>query len=380
METLQILSEQIPQLQGDFAIIQQLYEKKLWHQLTEKLDELMTNPVFRIGDILQTFYTGFLMKIETKLNPLKVVSFVIEVSRTIPDLEEKIKLLQNLLRKVEKSISSAILLKLEISRILLKQNDLIKVNEILQDTKTLIEGSGGISLIESNVLASYYQVSYSYFKFKEDYDKFYHQAMLYLTFEKLENVPVFNQQDLAFNLGLAALISETIFNFGELIAHPILESLKNSNYNWMYELLHAYNNGDMKKYEEIISIHNDEMENEILLKKHHELLKQKITASALVEFIFRQPTESRVLSFESIAQFLQTQVDSVELLIMKCMSLNLIKGTIDQVDQVLKVTWVIPRVLSQNQIQVLKDRLQSWNSRVHEKLLLLESETQELFN
>lgn len=40
----------------------------------------------------------------------------------------------------------------------------------------------------------------------------------------------------------------------------------------------------------------------------------------------------------------------VELLVMKALSLDLVKGTIDQVDQKVQITWVQPRVLDKEQV------------------------------
>ncbi|CAF4251019.1 unnamed protein product, partial [Adineta steineri] len=32
----------------------------------------------------------------------------------------------------------------------------------------------------------------------------------------------------AFNLGLAALLAENVYNFGEILQHPVLDALKNT--------------------------------------------------------------------------------------------------------------------------------------------------------
>ncbi len=41
----------------------------------------------------------------------------------------------------------------------------------------------------------------------------------------------------------------------------------------------------------------------------------------------------------------------VELLVMKALSLGLVKGSIDQVDKKVHMTWVQPRVLDRNQVR-----------------------------
>lgn len=70
----------------------------------------------------------------------------------------------------------------------------------------------------------------------------------------------------AFFLGLAALLGDGIYNIGELVsnepqldhfhlnnnfslqlAHPILESLKDTENAWVVDLLKAFNSGDIKK-------------------------------------------------------------------------------------------------------------------------------------
>ena len=43
----------------------------------------------------------------------------------------------------------------------------------------------------------------------------------------------------------------------------------------------------------------------------------------------------------------------VELLVMKALSLGLVKGSIDQVDKKVHMTWVQPRVLDRNQVKTL---------------------------
>jgi 26S proteasome regulatory subunit N9 len=72
-------------------------------------------------------------------------------------------------------------------------------------------------------------------------------------------------------------------------------------------------------------------------------------------------------------------MEQVEHLVMKALSLKLLKGYIDQTAQTVTVTWVQSRVLMQDQIRSMTDRLKAWNDNVHSTLLYLEGETPELF-
>jgi 26S proteasome regulatory subunit N9 len=49
---------------------------------------------------------------------------------------------------------------------------------------------------------------------------------------------------------------------------------------------------------------------------------------------------------------------------MKALSLGLIHGTIDQVDQIVQITWMQGRVLDQNGVKGMKERLEGWSQGV----------------
>ena len=57
------------------------------------------------------------------------------------------------------------------------------------------------------------------------------------------------------------------------------------------------------------------------------------------------------------------------------MSLGLIKGSLDQVERTLAVTFVRPRVLNKAQLAVVKERVDAWLQRSSETLVLLEKGT-----
>ena len=64
---------------------------------------------------------------------------------------------------------------------------------------------------------------------------------------------------------------------------------------------------------------------------------------------------------------------------MKAMSLEVLRGIIDQVSKVVRVKWVQPRVLNPSQITALRDRLQTWATQVDDTIRFMESSSPELF-
>lgn len=85
---------------------------------------------------------------------------------------------------------------------------------------------------------------------------------------------------------------------------------------------------------------------------------------SLIEAVFKRKPHDRTIQFAEIARETRLPVDEVEHLVMKALSLKLIKGSIDQVDGTVVISWVQPRVLDQNQVGGMMTLLEGWLDRV----------------
>jgi 26S proteasome regulatory subunit N9 len=72
------------------------------------------------------------------------------------------------------------------------------------------------------------------------------------------------------------------------------------------------------------------------------------------------------MSFGAIETETKVQTDEIEPLIMKALSLGLIRGTIDQVAGIARINWVQPKVLDMTQIGGMRQRLREWDASVNE--------------
>lgn len=85
---------------------------------------------------------------------------------------------------------------------------------------------------------------------------------------------------------------------------------------------------------------------------------------ALMESVFKRSADKRTMSFQTIGEETRLPIDEVEHLVMKALSLKLIRGRIDEVEQRANISWVQPRVLSRTQIGGLAGRLERWASQL----------------
>ena len=140
------------------------------------------------------------------------------------------------------------------------------------------------------------------------------------------------------------------------LMHPILDSLNATQHEWLKRLLFTFNEGNIGKFEALAPL----FPKEPILQENYAFLRQKICLMALIESVFKRDANNRTMTFATIAEETRLPVNEVEHLVMKALSLKLIKGSLDQVEEKALITWVQPRVLSREQIGTLAKRLELW--------------------
>lgn len=217
--------------------------------------------------------------------------------------------------------------------------------------------------VETVVSAAFYSAQADYYQAQADFASYYRNALLYLACIDVSALTPEERRSRAYDLAIAALASTSIYNFGELLLHPILDALTLSDKDsWLRELLFAFNRGDLAAYD-VLSGH---IGSNPLLAKHRGQLRQKIYLAALTEAVFRRPPHDRAMTFQTIARETKVQPDEIEHLVMKALSLGLLRGNIDQVDEVAHINWVQPKVFDMKQIDNMRLRLKDWDSSVNQ--------------
>jgi len=358
------------ELRSIFNDFKQLYDKKLWHQLTLELHKLLDMPA--AAPYLIPLYNEFIIDWQDKMNQIMLVQYIARASQQCKDPKESLDfLVSNTEFLKEKNVKDAYCLSvMEAAHYKLIINDVEGCKAAMEECEKILDD---LPETEPVINASFYRVSANYYKVKADYPQYYRNALLFLSSINVDDLTNEEKVERAYELSLSALLGEGLYNFGELLMHPILESLVGTPYEWLKNLLYAYNSGNIDAFNTISN--SGEFLKESLLVNNLDFLRRKLCLMSLMEHVFQRTKEERGrISFSDIAAETKVAEDEVEHLIMKAFSLGILKGKIDQVDKIVMVSWVQPRVLDLEQINSLKNKLDDWIEKVSKQTISLENE------
>lgn len=109
--------------------------------------------------------------------------------------------------------------------------------------------------VDSYIYSSYYKLAFTFYAAKRKYKQFYSSALQYLAYTQAQEIEEQEKLKLLFEMAIAVLVSDEIYNFSELLEQPLLISLKTSAYSWMYELLEIFNRGDIGRFQQLTLQH-----------------------------------------------------------------------------------------------------------------------------
>ncbi|KAL1740501.1 hypothetical protein HDZ31DRAFT_47385 [Schizophyllum fasciatum] len=347
------------ELHAYFQSFQTLYNRKLWHQLTLKLFEFFDHPLskpYRVDTFVQ-----FVRDFESRLNQLRLVEMAVKVSKEIANPQTHVEFLSDLLSRVNTDASpeAHVLLLATIAGVKLTYGDLEGTRTDMDAAWAVLERLEGV---DNGVNAAYYGLAAEYYQRKGEYAPYYKNSLLYLACVDVDkDMSPEERLQRAYHLALSAFLGDTIYNFGELLMHPILGSLDGTSHEWIKKLLFTFNEGNIGKFEALAPLFPQEP----LLQTNYPFLRQKICLMALIESVFKRSADNRTMGFQTIAEETRLPVNEVEHLVMKALSLKLIRGSLDQVEQRAQITWVQPRVLSREQVGALARRLEEWGTKLN---------------
>lgn len=367
-----------PELSESVNKLRELFERKLWHDITEELHNAVRQSHWT--PLLLELQRDFISSFASKCNPLAIAKITVDIARRNGDPAAALALvagaadtLKQEPRPTPLHTQARMLLRCE--EVVLRLDaakatgslDAVKEKATgIIDEATEFAAKHEAQELPVVVRAHIYRAQASMMQYKAEYNAYYRTCLLYLAHVRLDtdDIPTAEKQKLALNLGIAALLGDEIHNFGEFINNPIVNSLPEAGYGWLLELLRAFNSGDLGSYQKIIVAHEAELRS-TLGETQAGALKMKMQLMALLHHIFITPVHSRTFKFKTVADVCNTEsIDQVEPLVLRALALGLIRGSIDEVDQLIEITWIQSRVLGRSEIGALVGQIKDWSGKV----------------
>lgn len=277
--------------------LEDFYERKLWHQLTQVLDQIYypidptnttTSSLIITSNLKNRLYNLFIKQFQLKLNPIKVVDYLLESFENDPketlstlltlkkdfindlkrshnyrvtdddddndDNEEEEENQDEELKQLIQDDEAVIYVKLQIARYYLKLHQLNKAEDILIDVAPKFESLN--NNLNSKINSAYYLEKTEHAKILNNYNDYYSNGLLYLS--SVTNLTDEEKNKLRYELCIAALLGDKIYNFGELILHDIFQEISqpsssttSSQYNWLYQLIINLNAGNVDNFNQM---------------------------------------------------------------------------------------------------------------------------------
>lgn len=369
-----------PELSEAIDELQKYVSAKLYHQLTQALLKYLSSPCFAptqpsAAASLSQFFDDFIKGFDNKFDKAQMVKILGIVCK--PQTAEKaLEIIAPFEASVGQDRDAKYMWQALKAEKLTLAGQLDAAKELLETLGTDI---GNQHEVDAAAQSQFHKTSALLAKHRGRADQFYKSSILYLAYTPLAAIPAEERPQVAFEIAVSSLVAEEEFNFGELLQQEIMPSLDGSNHAWIKELLQAFGEGKFEMYDAALAKHRAQIDATPQLKAAEAtVLRPKMCALALMELAFRKPKKQRRLTFAEVAEHCRVGPKEVEFLVMKAMCANLIKGQIDEVSQLVLVTWVQPRILDTARIDLMRERMDAWADQTGLLLKHLEDMTPEL--
>lgn len=193
--------------------------------------------------------------------------------------------------------------------------------------------------------------------------EFYRVALLYLTYTPLEDLDPKEKYELATDIALAAVCGNGVYNLGEVVTSPVLGCLAGTPNEWLRDIIIALFKGDIVLFNNSVEANKQHYFAQPALVANHEYIKKKAVLLCVLNVAFHRAAHDRIISFQEIASQACIPLDQVEWVLMKALSIGIVRGTIDEVSASVSITWVQPRVLDQTQLSQVSAQIVNWSDR-----------------
>ena len=280
----------------------------------------------------QQLYSNFIISVEARFNQVKLATLISLIGNSVTDTSIALDLYQKVLLSRERlGREAALCLDMEIAIIYMKIGKLDLAKASLEVAKEQIPS---INSMEAVAFSKFYMATAEYRKASNYFliffviyhpfniniiflqlvgppQEFYNAALMFLSYTHVDDLSSESKYILATDMALASITGDDIFNFGEVIATPILSVLVGTPNQWLRDLVYALNSGKIDDFNLIVGANKESYSQQPALANRHEIVKQKVVLLCVLNIAFERSANDRLIPFEEIAVTARIPIDQV---------------------------------------------------------------------
>lgn len=384
-----------PDVQATIATLRRHYDSRFWFELSESLLESFPKHL-ELQGIASDIYDQLIVPCRVDFPPMtyaKLVYFVVFADQHLLEelrsgggavyetLNKKLALLDSAAASLTSSASPQGVQCVSCTRALLlllsTPTDPSEGRRLLDRVESYVSALPTHEL-EPLLRALLLRARIQEFELERNYTKFYTQVFDMVLYSERSGLPL-SESDLsalAYKTVIAALLSDETFNFGRLLTFPAFTKRLSESPDdaWLLHWAELSNSGSIVEWEGCVVANEARIAQIADVQQALPKLRRKARLMALLHLVFYTPAEERVISFAAIRQRCLLASDAeVEELALTALAQQLLKGSMDGIDEVLRVSWVQPRVLSLAEVRELSVRVGDWATTVRRAALELDT-------
>lgn len=280
-----------------------------------KLEELLrSTQLFHGATAALELYHGFVTHFENKISSIKLVKIVSLIGDSIQDGLQTLTLYNSLLNSTKTKLDTEAQLSLQMEIVMMKlvMMGTVSLSEAERDAERdgiatiLDQYESTVSTLKSSeplVFSKFYQAKSMFKKIYGPANEFYSSSLMYLAYTPMSEIPSQEAVRLAIDMALAAITSTKIYNFGEVLATPILNALTNTNEAWLKRLVELLNQGAVQEVEHLLTQHREAFITVNSPLAHNlPIVVQKAQLLSVVNLAFERSPHDRIIKFQEVAQ------------------------------------------------------------------------------
>jgi 26S proteasome regulatory subunit N9 len=337
---------------------------RLWFQLTQEIQQLFNSSALRQANALnqltfESIFTEIIRPLQEHIDPYLFTTFALQVCSSLPN-GKQLPLLQSIKTAIpEEEFDAHLLLNATLAYYFVQQNDdVFTALDLLVAVESKIDSTSQIvhNLTHFQLHKAYALVERSR---QHHLQEFQHKIRMlsYSTQASTEDatstaIATFTteeQNQIATDISVSALLSDAIYNLGDILTHSIIQKFTPPA---IKELLSIFQNGDLTAFQQF------KVDQIAELASHQSFLLRKLQVIALINHVFAKPATQRKFGFAEVSTVVHAQ-DELDLMqiIIYAFGVGVLRGSIDGVAQEVAFTWVQPRYLDHKQLVSLRDAI-----------------------